>query len=361
MFADRTSGFSSDHTSGSMNSSFSSNTWDMAFADASRRDSYDSTFDAVKVENPYCSLNNNLFSTTQDEMLVYANDGNMFPMGCNNALDDYLSHLPSARFPTYPGCMYDMGNHPTQSLALNTNIEMLQANSNIISTQEDFVIPSQTTFLNAFDLNSPMHGPDFDTSPISECPTDYSFGSPEDERPCISSVGSVSSYGSVKSESVTPKRSSSFKHHGLDQAMETSAALHRVQFDHRDTRARHKRPVKRETSMIPSFSLKVQKQAKKMCSFLGCDKKFQRQEHLKRHERTHTNTEGHPCPFCVKARPFSREDNLKSHIKLHCAYKKSARTDFHPQAQEYYDELCRKSTRKSVTSRRNRIKSESSA
>ncbi|PMD59446.1 uncharacterized protein K444DRAFT_510609, partial [Hyaloscypha bicolor E] len=51
------------------------------------------------------------------------------------------------------------------------------------------------------------------------------------------------------------------------------------------------------------------------CPFEGCTKRFVRQEHLKRHERTHTQEDSYPCQFCQ--RPFGRPDNLKSHIKLH--------------------------------------------
>ena len=326
----------------------------MAFANDSRRNSYNSAFDAVKADNHYGSIRNGSLSMIQDAMTAHGNEGNMFSLG-NTVLEDYLPHLPLARFPTYSDPVYDsLGDHLSHGLTLNTNEEILQATSNIVSTQEDFVIPSQTTFLNTFDLNSPMCTPDFNMSPISECPTDYSFGSTDDDNHYMSSIGSVSSYGSVKSEPTTPTRSSSIKQHVLNQTIEMSAALHRVQLDGKDSRVRYKRPVKRVPSLIPNFSLKVQKEATKVCSFPGCKKKFQRQEHLKRHERTHTNTEGHPCPFCVKNKPFSRDDNLKSHIKLHCAYKKSARTEFHPDAQEYYDALCRKSTRKSKYSGRDR-------
>ncbi|KAH8599501.1 hypothetical protein B0O99DRAFT_466484, partial [Bisporella sp. PMI_857] len=51
------------------------------------------------------------------------------------------------------------------------------------------------------------------------------------------------------------------------------------------------------------------------CPWDGCNKRFQRQEHLKRHERTHSGTDYYPCPFCEKI--FGRSDNKKSHVKLH--------------------------------------------
>ncbi|KIM96462.1 hypothetical protein OIDMADRAFT_87620, partial [Oidiodendron maius Zn] len=51
------------------------------------------------------------------------------------------------------------------------------------------------------------------------------------------------------------------------------------------------------------------------CEWPGCNGRFQRQEHLKRHEKTHMNAETYICRFCN--RPFGRSDNLKSHTRLH--------------------------------------------
>ncbi|KAI9829950.1 MAG: hypothetical protein M1819_005922 [Sarea resinae] len=57
----------------------------------------------------------------------------------------------------------------------------------------------------------------------------------------------------------------------------------------------------------------------------ACDKAFQRQEHLKRHEKTHDGKKPFKClvPGCPKS--FSRSDNLKSHNNTHDPTKQGGR------------------------------------
>jgi hypothetical protein len=56
-----------------------------------------------------------------------------------------------------------------------------------------------------------------------------------------------------------------------------------------------------------------------LCSYQGCDRRFKRQEHKKRHERTvheKNKNEQHYCwvSGCITG-PFPRSDNLKAHLK----------------------------------------------
>ncbi|KAL3424199.1 hypothetical protein PVAG01_03480 [Phlyctema vagabunda] len=117
--------------------------------------------------------------------------------------------------------------------------------------------------------------------------------------------------------------------------LETSLSLQRVQSEP---------AVERKTANkkypLPD-NLSVQKQAKRCCPWPGCQGRFQRQEHLKRHMKTHRNEIKLPCQFCGKV--FGRADNLKSHIRLHMhPKKKSSRTDFFPGARRVYEEMSRK-------------------
>ncbi|KAI9652207.1 MAG: hypothetical protein M1829_001816 [Trizodia sp. TS-e1964] len=51
------------------------------------------------------------------------------------------------------------------------------------------------------------------------------------------------------------------------------------------------------------------------CNHVGCNKRFQRREHLKRHWFVHSGEKPYECEACN--RPFSRTDNLRSHYKTH--------------------------------------------
>ena len=51
------------------------------------------------------------------------------------------------------------------------------------------------------------------------------------------------------------------------------------------------------------------------CPHPGCWGKFARNEHLKRHLRSHNGYKPHTCSICWKS--FTRSDNMKQHLKTH--------------------------------------------
>ncbi|ORX91055.1 hypothetical protein K493DRAFT_147305, partial [Basidiobolus meristosporus CBS 931.73] len=53
------------------------------------------------------------------------------------------------------------------------------------------------------------------------------------------------------------------------------------------------------------------------CSVTGCNMRFKRLEHLKRHLRVHTMERPYACTYTGCRKTFSRRDNLGQHLRTH--------------------------------------------
>jgi uncharacterized Zn-finger protein len=53
------------------------------------------------------------------------------------------------------------------------------------------------------------------------------------------------------------------------------------------------------------------------CPYTGCTRQFKRQEHLRRHHRSHTGERPHVCQIPECRRSFARTDHLQQHMRTH--------------------------------------------
>lgn len=88
-------------------------------------------------------------------------------------------------------------------------------------------------------------------------------------------------------------------------------------FPHRMQRPPSRKATRRSSSMKQNLTLdtlpSIIKQVQFKCKVPGCRGRFKRQEHLKRHMKSHSREKPHVCwvPGCQRA--FSRSDNLNAH------------------------------------------------
>lgn len=264
----------------------------------------------------------------------------LFPLDSEKVLIGQ-SMMGYDNFPTYAAPIYEpfeVQNAPMNEppdLELDTYSPKQTSRS---PRPMDFVVPSQTTFAETYDMHSQMGAarPLDMNSPNSDYTTDSLINSP-----ARSANFSTLSSDDSKSFSITPSKSPQF-HQRMFEPLQSSSALQRIQTDGHTLKELRKQKARRNSDMVPvPGHIRVQNRAIKKCRWPGCNGKFQRQEHLKRHEKTHTNSETYMCQFCDK--PFGRSDNLKSHTRLHAnPSKKSSRTKYFPQARKAYEEMTRK-------------------
>ena len=286
---------------------------------------------------------------TQEMAPELANNDIMFNMDGDKMMMDQpmmvYNHFATFSAPTYQ--QFDViENLSTEPPALTLDLYSPIS----LGSPPVFVTPSQTTFDDPF-ISSPMPPTKnnfHQNTPSSDYGSDSILNSPARDFSCSSSHASIMCQDGYRSSSSSPFKLSQLRQPMFDP-LKTSAALHQVQSD--DNIGNHSRrgyheplKVKRERSSMPvPAHIKIESKAHKACPYSGCSSKFQRQEHLKRHEKTHNQlpSDQLQCPFCPKK--FGRSDNLKSHIDLHTKKaKKSSRTEYFPDAARVYAEMSRK-------------------
>ncbi|KAK3344347.1 hypothetical protein B0T25DRAFT_573295 [Lasiosphaeria hispida] len=112
-----------------------------------------------------------------------------------------------------------------------------------------------------------------------------------------------------------------------DTVKEKTTALQRVQNDSSLRARKRARPEK-----LMNVPFKKEGKNENFCHYPGCDRKYKKKEHLKRHVDSAHKEAKHECSFC--GRIFNRTDNRKQHLLLHSVDRKSGRVRFEEGAAE---------------------------
>ncbi|EPE33135.1 C2H2 and C2HC zinc finger [Glarea lozoyensis ATCC 20868] len=307
----------------------------------------------VKLENEYATSSSSFYNTPEkfgasleysqlshipeDSMSAYLNVPIEFSRDMQASTNNSFMMYNTLEYDGLPGTT---GSQGLSSVAPSLDMDPYSpSGSGSSQASADFVVPSQTTFLNALEFQSPMKAVGsmhFDLSYDSPTSSHFASDFPMDNSPTGNLASSMTYFMpqsfDYKSASATPQKPQ-FRQ-PICSGLPSSLALRQVTNIpslKRETTALVKRKLKREVREDIPPNMKVHPEAKHQCMWLNCDRKFQRKEHLRRHERKHAGTDAFPCIFCEKV--FNRCDNLKQHVWIHCQPKKKAsRTDYYPEA-----------------------------
>ncbi|KAK0626948.1 hypothetical protein B0T14DRAFT_562814 [Immersiella caudata] len=133
----------------------------------------------------------------------------------------------------------------------------------------------------------------------------------------------------------------------FDTAQERAAALQNAQQDFplRERTRTARRGA--NTVIVNGMPVKTISCEKQMCTWPSCKKKFQKREHLVRHQDCAHRGVEFKCEFCN--RKFNRTDNRRSHYSLHANPDKKGRVKYHPGAAKLLEEEARRNkSRKSA-------------
>jgi len=347
--------FSSNHSADSSFSDGSSATWDSSTVYTPMSTPRRGSPNSVKYENSvysvptpssspdrYAALNGFSAATTMTQNMVslFHEPQSAFP-GTPNSTSTPNQVMSSFSYGPYLDQSMASSFHSSHGLPMSTpaliHDDLYSPVSEMSSSApilENCVVPSQTTF-NAYGLQSPMHpvkslhfNMDYDCAS-----SDFETGFSVDESSPTSMRYLVPHHRSAHS---TPSRSPShhqrFSHSHGNNSLDDLRNDLKVENQSKKLRLVRKRSKggSRPFETI-SNSIGINPKASFPCDWEGCSRKFARQEHLKRHQRTHDDVK-EKCEFCPKLFSISRKDNYKTHMRLHAFPQKGNRTPFFPEA-----------------------------
>ncbi|CZT40866.1 uncharacterized protein RSE6_00533 [Rhynchosporium secalis] len=293
----------------------------------------------------FCAMNN----FTQNTMTTYHEPQENYS-GVLNTVSTPNQHIP--RFDSYGQYL---GHSMAPSFITNDGLPMNTPsliNDDMYSPVSDMscsvpnlgncVAPSQTTF-DGFGLQSPMNPVktlnlmiDYDCQP-SEYDTGLLINTVSPGRVDYP----MPEYQHHKSEQLTPsRRLSNRQMFGQSQECESPTSYHaksEVCVDQvKKNLLAKKRAARVGVYKVSSagFGITSNPKARFMCDWKGCTKKFARNEHQKRHYKTHLG-ERTLCEFCEKDFPKDRQDNILTHVRLHDDDSPTGRTKFNPGAKAF--------------------------
>lgn len=230
---------------------------------------------------------------------------------CQSPMEPQYPQL--LRGPCYRGnqgtYLPDSGNNPCLSRPIFQQPERLPSTLSMNGMNSwmpsgEMMTPQTITPAQAFP-DAPM------TPPPSFCGAPDSAGSLRTHTP-VTPVRSVSIGGSPGNESPLARLSN-----GQSDHTDEEFALSPGGSTERGTQRQASKKVVKRSSSKQSLKLEnlpsIIKQVQFRCQEPGCKSRFKRQEHLKRHMKSHSKEKPHVCwvPGC--GRGFSRSDNLNAH------------------------------------------------
>jgi zinc finger protein BrlA len=293
-----------------------------------------------------------------DSIPVFLDHNMLFPSNAGRTLSNG-SMVEYSNLNGYDDSAYESfeAQHGIRGGPSGVDLDLYSQMSGLISSPSlsmNFMLPSQQqTFADAYEVNSPLREMRAPNAGTSHTPGSMMHAPNHDGKFSILASHSPRSDPSRSRPSATRMPAL--------QSVQGTMELMPPRADEYGMRLLRKQRTRRGSSLLPAVPshIRVQNKAIKRCEWPRCNKRFQRQEHLKRHEKTHVSSHKYECEFCSK--PFGRTDNLKSHTKLHMSpSKKSSRTKYHPEAKAVYEAMCRK-PRKSRDSSIGALKPETDA